>query len=291
MELPDLLDQSFLLYRENIGCFFGVVLVINAVVFGLERFLDVDGANRDLASHLTIGPSGLPSVDFGPGAGGPAAVIWFFFLARFILTQLSMAALTHAVSRRFLDEPASVLDSYRAVLRRFHVLIVTGMLAGVLYSFGCAMFCLPGMMLMAAFVFAPLVVVLETAGPVSALRRSFVLTVRRSTGRLFHHNFFKISMILTMFTLVSLAAYGLASTPRLVLYGWYHWSGLRPEMMVEGAAERLLRTVEYLGISAVEPLGMTALVLLYYDIRMRTEGFDLERLLASLKRSGPATSP
>ncbi len=278
MDLGDLLDHAFRLYRENLGCFFGVVLLVNLAVFALENGMEVERANKRLAAGVHMGPDGTPQVDL-QAVVGPAAVIWTFFLVRFVLIQLSMAALTFAASRRFLGEPAGIFDSYRAVLPRFPVLLLTGLLAGLCYSVGCAMLCMPGLMLMAAFVFAPLVVVLERSGPVRALRRSFELTVLRSAGRGLRHNFFKISMILTLFTLVTLAAYSLASTPRMMLYGYYHWVGLRPDLVVSDATERLLRTVEYLGISAAEPLGMTALVLLYYDIRMRAEGFDLERIL------------
>lgn len=286
MELGDLLDTGFRLYRENLGCFFGVVLIVNFAVFTGENLLDIEAKNRALAAAVAAAPEGLAHID-AAAVLPPFLALWGFFLTRFCLTQLSMAALTLAVSHRFLGEPAGILPSYAGAVPRFPRLLLTGLLAGICYSAGCVFFCLPGLLLMAAFVFAPLVVVLENGGPIESLRRSFVLTVRRSAGRGVRHNFFKISLILTLFTLVSLAAYALASVPRAAVYLYYHLQGLRPDLAMPAGWEKLLRSIEYLGISAAEPLGMTALVLLYYDIRMRTEGFDLERLIAAVRKGPP----
>lgn len=291
MDLGDLLDEAVVLYRENAACFYGIVLLINLVIFAIENALDMEAQNRALFAALAgVTPSTLRDTDLR-ALSRPALAIWCFFLLRFLLTQLSMAALTVAASRRFLGESAGILSSYAAALPRFPVLLGTGMLAGLIYTAACGALVVPGMILMAAFAFAPLVVVLEHGRPAQSLKRSLTLTLLRPGARRFRHPLFKISMILTIFTLVSLAAYALAGTPRGLIYGWYYAQGMRADLVLPIAVEKTLRVIEYLGITAAEPLGMTALVLLYYDQRMRTEGFDLERLAQGLRPAGKGAGP
>lgn len=115
----------------------------------------------------------------------------------------------------------------------------------------------------AALLAAVPIVVLEGQGPIAALRRSILLT-KELRGH-----------VLRVVGLVYVIYLGLYYSIFLLLHA-------------AGAAAVLQHVANLVTIVALYPFVQTPVVALYYDLRIRKEGYDVELMVAAL---GPAATP
>ena len=113
------------------------------------------------------------------------------------------------------------------------------------------------------WLFAAPIVILERLGPVAALRRSWRL-VRGSTGRVFG-----ITVLVGLIT-------GILSTAVSALLSVATQFGDDTLRLILNQLTTLLADVVIL------PISLIVIVLLYYDLRIRREAFDIEMLAANL---------
>jgi len=176
-----------------------------------------------------------------------------------IFNVLSEGALALAVSRRYLGQTISIEQAYAAIgMATFTTLVVVSILYGLAVVVGLVFLLVPGIYLGVRFLFVSQAVVIERASVGEAFRRSTAL-VRGSWWRVF-------AIGIVLYILVGI----------LTILG----SGLAQAVThLGGSGDRALGTV----ISAVvrilvTPIQLVALTLLYYDLRIRKEGFDIEHL-------------
>lgn len=156
------------------------------------------------------------------------------------------------------------------------IVIIAVIVSGVYLSAIVAVF-IPVGILLARWVAAPTAVVLEKLGPVASLSRSWQLT-RNNLWRAFGY-----LALLTIFNFIVLGL-PVSVLQWLLLFAmtsqWYAWlSGL-------------LIGVGYLFNVLWYPFLVLALVLLYFDLRVRNEGLDLEMRVRALEESTrPGTLP
>ncbi|HET9481703.1 MAG TPA: hypothetical protein VFP98_08105, partial [Candidatus Polarisedimenticolia bacterium] len=246
-------------------------------------------------------------------AGGSIILLLFF---SYIVYTLAGAATTVAVSRLNLGRPVTVAESYAPAGRRFWALmgllillalifigamvpafiaalalafigtalaagggggtaaigIIMGMMIAalalvlVLWLMGCVGVSLPALML-------------EGLGPARAISRSFSLTAG--------HRFRVILIYILMWILGIVAA--LIFQGPFLLAGYFLAEGDVPPLWTQVAG-----TVSGgIGQALTGPLVMIGLVLLYYDVRIRKEAFDLRVMLQALEGPGgqPAATP
>jgi membrane-anchored glycerophosphoryl diester phosphodiesterase (GDPDase) len=113
------------------------------------------------------------------------------------------------------------------------------------------------------WLFAAPTVILEQLGPVAALRRSWRL-VRGSTGRVFG-----ITLLVGLITGILSGAVG-ALLSVVTQFG-------------DDNVHLVLNQLATLIVSVlIQPISFIVVVLLYYDLRIRREAFDIEMLAASL---------
>ena len=192
---------------------------------------------------------------------GEAGLFWGIFLSFFVV-NIVMAATTQAVSERYLGQEATILGSYRAVTRRLFSFLITMFVANLMVGIGLALLIIPGVIIYCWYAFIPIVFMLEGKSWTAARNRSKILSV---------NEYWRI--ILLWFV-------GFAIT-RIVAFGF---EGLWVMIFKEANGPLIGIT---LGIVAAltTPIQVILLVLLYYDIRIKKEGFDIEILTAELELS------
>lgn len=267
LNLADLLDQAVSLYRRNFAVFAGITAVVYIPV-GIVQ-MSVGYLSGSLRQGMPQHAGQLPWTQMG-GLG----IAWLgLLLVSLLAIPLGQGALAIAVSRRYLGEPVTVADAYQAVGNRWGPLILTVLVLGLAAFAGVLLCVIPGIYLGILWVFASPVVVLEGAtGPVEAAKRSGQLV-----GDQWWHCFATYMVLSLLVYAISQAIIVPVSLAAIV--------GL---MKSDPALAQAINQ----GLSAaasilVQPVLTVGLVLLYYDMRVRREGFDLELLAQALGTTLP----
>jgi len=289
----ELLDGAFTLYRRNFLLLVAIAAMVQ-VPFALLQLLlfevsgvgDRVGSIRDLISSgaaqggLTPDQSSQLATDLGTAVAFYGLV---FVLQYLVVYPLSLAATTSAVSARYLDQPASVGSSYRAALSRWRSIIalvltlllvvaggvaVSGLLALLtgsvaLFDVGVVAALVAYVVLLVRTAVGPQSIVLERLGGVAGIRRSWQLT----TGSAWRT--FGIVLLLGVIQLVA------ANVIVLPLDAAIARSDPATQLLVSQVGSAVTAVF-------VAPITLVTLTLLYYDLRIRREGFDIEMLAASL---------
>jgi len=286
MNLADLLDAVVRLYRHNFGTLVRIAAVVH-IPLGL----------------LQIAGSALAAGGFDPEAptldiptligGGGLALYWILF---FLTMPIVQGAMAKSVAQSHLGEETSVSGAYRFALRRWFSLLLATILQGLAQVGAMLIPLVPAAVLIGQAIvvaggdmpdvgapaiilgvggflvgmaiwtvvliklfFGPLTVVLEDQGPVQSLSRSWSLT---------NGHFVRVG--LTMFIVIILTV---VLTYAVVLPAQIGALALQPTspalaQAVSGATVMIAQLL-------LQPVQIVATVLLYYDLRMRKEGFDL----------------
>jgi len=265
----ELLDVSFGLFRRLFRTLVTIQLVCMALPFLINVY--VAGTGQQVSAATLLGA-----------------------LVGFVLSALASAATAVAISGSYLDRPVNASEALRRAVPRLGPLLIVSLLVGllvvlssipffvlfagagftlarngaavsglVIFSMlvGLVSLVLPLMVAAGVAVSTPVVVLEEQVGAVEALSRAWFLTRGyrlRIAGLLF------VCLILIMIPYLALLAVGSA--------------------LAGGAAQPVwIAVVALLGRLLLTPILYCLLTLLYYDLRVRKEGFDLEMLAASLQ--------
>lgn len=260
MGLGELLDTTFALCRANFPLFAGIVALLiipeTIVSFGLQSRLTT-------ASIFSVGTSGSPNINVARLAGLERTVVISSFVA-LIFNSLITGALAQAISARYLGRPITIGQAFASVgIATFAALALASILEGILLIVGFVFFVFPAIYLYIRFQFISQAIVLERHPILGAFSRS---------GELVSGSWWRVAgYVLVIYVLLAVlqsAFGGLAA-------GSFAFSG--------GQSGRIIATVmsAVIGI-LVKPFQLGALTLLYYDLRIRKEGFDLEHLARHL---------
>jgi hypothetical protein len=183
-----------------------------------------------------------------------------------ITFTIGSAAIAKLGAAVYLGERADLETTVQSVVPKVWAILLAGFLKSVLYAIGFMAFFVGAIYVAARFFAVTSVIVLEDAGVGEAFSRSSQL----SLGRKRH--------IVNTLLLVGII-YGLLSICAGVVAG------------LTGSAVLAIALTTVFQIVAYPVVGLTAM-LLYYDCRIRGEGFDIERMAASMdRRPGPDPSP
>lgn len=188
---------------------------------------------------------------------------------------LVVGALTKAVSDRYLGQAASVGVSYAYVARRLLPFVGTMIVSYVFVMLGVLLLFVGAIVFGFWIAFITEVFILEDKRYFAAIWRSKFLI-----GKGVWAEVLGLGIIVGILTMLIQAAAGLAlGAPFLFLTG--------EEAEVYWLAQGLISGLVQ---SLVAPIGLVASILLYYDSRIRKEGFDLE-VLAREMGLEPAAVP
>jgi len=314
MNIGDILDTTFRVYRRNFLLFIGITALLTIPMFLLNTLINFafDGVLADYMSFLNSMMFGGVATDalneFLSGDVVPFVVVSFLvgILQIVVLQPVMIGALTQAVGRRYQqDEPISVSGAYNLGVGRMAALIGATLVIALIFLvvfgllFGCfigiivamsagagqnesgsiflavfMVFGIIGMFLLTLLItaffivrlmFFPQMVVLEEHGPLDALSRSWQL-VRGSFWRV-------LGTVILVYLLVQI----LLVIPSLISGGII--GIVFPDPIQDFAIQQSLSTlVTYIAQILFLPISIIAYTLLYYDLRVRKEGYDLQLL-------------
>ncbi|HUV05540.1 MAG TPA: hypothetical protein VMX94_10590 [Armatimonadota bacterium] len=182
------------------------------------------------------------------------------------LSLTATAAGTWAVSQTYIGKPTTILGSYQAIIRRMLPFAGTMIVASLIIWAGFLLLVIPGIIFSFWYAFISEVFVIEGKASSEARRRSRQLAAGQ-WGRIF---------LLTLIAgLLAAIVSGILTWPVQMLFLARHE---QPTGALYGLASGLAYTL-------ATPIQIIALVLLYYDVRVRKEGFDIEMLAQSMGES------
>jgi len=193
----------------------------------------------------------------------------------FLTALLATAACTEVVSSEYLGGEITWRESLRRAWRRFASLVVANLLILLVAGLGLLACLVPGVWLWVAFsVAVPAILIEGIRGPAS-LRRSFRLV----RGRWWP--VFAILLVGQLLVLVVQSFVTLPLVPILFLTGG------------DNAVVGFLVTAASTVVSTIvtQPFIAAVTVIIYYDLRVRKEGFDLALMAAQLDAPPVAVAP
>jgi len=271
--LGDIFDEGFDLYKRN----FVFLLLVTAITV-----VPLDIVIAWILPHLLLplyDQLGITRTDQGLKWLVTLVIKLVFFLPVY---ALAVAPLVSAAAARYLDTEASIWAVYRQFGRRLPSLLLTTFLGGLALAFGFVCCVIPWLALASQFLFALHASVVENQGPGKALSRSSKLGGGYG-GRAFSC-LFLLGLILWIISLgLNLPlAYVFDSllniTPAAnMLYG----SGV-PGAGQDAEQEAVALLSGGLAHLLLIPFAACVVTVLYFDMRIRKEGFDIELLAQEL---------
>ena len=284
--VAELLDATIRLYRKNFWTFVAIVAVVHVPLLVINGALSVP-MSLAVQEMQTFNPYTFDPETFDPETFDPERRPSLFppSFGRYLLwagiqllvsaslglvaTALMTGALAWAVSERHLERPVTVGRAYRAVLRRWKPLLGATLLTLGIYLVLYIVLVVPCIgqivgipALIFTYVclrFVPQAVLLEEQRAGDSLRRSWFLA---------KPHFWRVAGIIALLFLLGLLI--TAGPSYIVNFG-----------IVAANIPLVLRTLITTVIGALLgllylPIRLTGETVLYYDLRVRAEGLDLE---------------
>ena len=256
--IGEILDSAVVLYRARFTKLARVAAFIVVPVQVLSALVLLS-AQPD---HYTIGFTGTvsPQYDASSFAVRFAAVI-VIALVTVLSTALIVAVCTRIVADAYIDRTADARAAVRAVRPRAFAVIGTSLLVLVSEALGLA-FCFVGVVVpFTIFAVAIPVLILEGVGVSAAIGRSVTLT----RGHVLH----VLGLVLTAQLLASILNIAFAEGVSLVLRAGGGTVAVVIGQSIASAIASVLTT----------PFIATATVVLYFDLRIRDEAYDVQLLI------------
>ena len=270
MDLGEILDRTFRLYRAYFMTFFLIMLTVQAV-----SFIGTLAWQVQFVPMQTVrgGPAHVPGIGF-------FVALFLSLIVSFLATQVGIGTLTTAVSAIYLGEPIGIREALRRVRPILGRLLGTSLLTSLIVVLGFGACLAPGVYFLLSYLLVSQVVVIEGLGPKAALKRSRELMRIKTDKGFFRNNVMKASVILIIVLVLAAAAGAIVSLPFGIAQVLMHDRSHPPSLL--GPMQLLQQTLTMIIQAGVAPIGTIAMILFYYDIRIRKEGFDLQVLATAL---------
>jgi hypothetical protein len=260
LSVGETLDAGFRLFRERFGTLLVCVLVPMVPLTILSTIL-IASVSPDVFDPNAPALTEDEANDF-------LAAVLILVLLYGIAATLAIAACFKVISSAYLGEHETAASSLRHGLKRAVPLILTyiviGIPTGLLGIFW--IFIIPGLLsiwLTVKWSMAYPAVIAEQAGPFKAMGRSWTLT-RKNWWRTFGTLFV---LFLIAFVIYLAIGFGLTSAVAAVA-----------DTIGSFAYATVNTLLSLIALAIVFPLVAAIVTVLYYDLRVRSEGFDLELL-------------
>jgi hypothetical protein len=291
MTLGEVLDRTFKLYRNNFWVFAGIIALPYLLILLVEVASAAFGGGGSKPAQGV--PQISPSLIAGALAGGSVVAILYAIMA-----GAAHAATVFAVSDLYLAREATVRGSFSRVgTKVFRVLLVfflIGLVIGgsvvviaiagaimkspAIFFIGFLIFIVPCLIFLCRASVAIPVAMLEDLGAVRSLERSIQLT-KGHAGQIF--------LIFLLVGCLSYVALLIFQVPFLALTAASAAAHQAPSFGVQ--------VLQYLSAFVsqvlIGPIATIALSLMYYNLRVRKEAFDIQHLMASLGPSASSNAP
>jgi ABC-type sugar transport system permease subunit len=263
MSFGDLLDGAFRLLKANLS----TIVLISALFFVpldlISAFLTRDLLGGRSFLDLLNDPS-LLDQQANVGFSTPELVVTgVTSLLGLVVTPLVGGAITRVVAASYLGNTLSAGEAIRTTGRRVWALLGATICVHLAEGIGLLLCILPSLVAMAFFVCTTPAVMLEGLGPIKGMRRSFALVRPRFWPVL---GIAVVSGLMTSF-LTNILGFPFAVAGELI---GLHWGFI------------LLAIGNILPALVASPFVAIVATLVYFDGRIRHEGFDLQMIAGSL---------
>lgn len=288
MKLAELLDQAIRLYRRNFLEFIGIVAIpyIPLIVIGAVS----SALSTSSLQGITSGSS--PDSVFSSGTYwlGLAGSLAVGVLHLFLIQGLATAALTRAIADSYVGQPIGILSSYRrlgaSAARLVGALLWLGLI-GIVALVWLMVPCVGwvsglGLFVFLVWVVLPLVapiVVLENHGAIASVRRAWDLSRSRFWWLI------GFSFVLYLFSALVISGPTTLIGSALRYLTIPSSNPLGQQMVLATVVQTLVSMIAGL---LYLPLQLSAITVVYFDLRVRSEGLDLALQAAPPAGSTPA---
>ena len=257
MTIGALLDRAFRLYADNFALLLGITAVAYVPLYSLMLLI-----------------SSSISGDMGFGAGQLWAIVsqvLFIIFWASIALPISVGAATYAISERYMGHEVTASHALTRALKQIWTMSVAQVSAGLRITIGFILLIVPGILWSLSYMLIVPAIMVEglKAGP--SLKRSWDL-VKGHRGKVF-------AVMLVINLLVILTSLGIGNLAKMFLH------------LDSSGGNIFGNAIDNLVSVLLTPLGIVADILLYYDLRIRKEGFDLEMLSRSFGAASSAPAP
>jgi hypothetical protein len=264
LRVGEILDASIKLYARNARTLIGAaaVAVIPLQLITAVVMMSVYSSGQDIPAGFSGAFRTVPAADANARAGATGIAT----LVGVLMIAFVSAVCVQAVSSAYLDHPLSSRESIRFGIRRFLPLLAMLIVSYIGLVIAFILLVIPGIWLYAAWGVATPVLMIEHLGPFGALRRSARLVKGRwwaTAGVLLFS--FLMTTVLTSIVSGVLTAIALTSSNPSVSFAVLI-------SLLSGVVSGLI----------VQPFQATVTTVLYYDLRVRHEGYDLQLMAEQL---------
>ena len=251
MTVAEIISWSLRYYRENFLKL--IVLSVPGFAVWLTVFLFV----------IRYDPIGAPAEPFQETGAHELYMALSLFVFLF-LSEVVTAVGTVAISGHFVESEIDVGKACMRVLDVGFPLLGTLTLSTVVITIGLRLFLIPGIIAYVWFCMAPPVVMIEGEGGLGALKRS-----RAVAKDYFNKTFLLVVPVSIIEILLALSVLFLPNLFSNLFFLYYLF----------------FSTVFTILLILTAPLKIVATTMLYYDLRNRKEGYDLQSLADELAAS------
>jgi hypothetical protein len=265
MTLGEVLDRTFTLYRENFFLFAGIMALpyLLVLVFRFGALLLTRSA-----THLTATSDAphLPSAGMIGGAilGGMGGLIVFL-----LVVGIAQAATVSAVSKLYLGHETSIGEAFSGAKGSILIVVAIMIMTGLATIVGCIFLIIPGVYIACRLAVSVPVAIVEKESPVASMERSMELT-KGFAGQVF------LLFLLTF--VVSWIVGALIQAPIM----FFTFKAVLAKQQPSVGIMAYSYFAEFISQVLVGPIGTISAGLMYYNLRVRKEGFDIQHLMNSL---------
>jgi len=266
--IGEIFDVAIKIYRSRFRVLVTSVAVVLAPVFALSALIRISfPASDDLLEETQPGATPQFDVDaLWPFLAGTLLIVILAYLA----SQLATGACFKAISGAYLDEEADWRQSLRFARSKLGSLLWLSLLTALLGFIGLLLCVAPGIYLWVGWSVAAPVLLLDDLPGLKAMSRSRELVKGR---------WWSVAAVLLLVAILT----GIVQAVFIGIFaGLVSVSGNEVALAIGDAIGQTASGV------LITPLSAAVITVLYFDLRVRKEGFDLE-LLSRRMGVDPAT--
>jgi hypothetical protein len=271
LTLGEILDRMFSIYRKNFLLLVGIAGIPYAFLIVIGSFIG------GIFAVTNRTDPGVARIGIAPAAGViivGVVMVGLIFLLGVIVASLGTYAAAWDIQ---VGRKPGIRRAYRVAWSHLGAAILAGILSFLAMAAGLFLLVIPGIIVCLALSLIYPVIVAEDSGGFDALSRSWELTKGYR---------WKIFVAGLVYFAVSIAiTYGI-QIPVILVSAFVFPQDSAPIWFTIISA-----FASILGSVLPAPLLAIASCLIYYDARVRKEGFDLQRLLDELPPEGAAPAP
>lgn len=269
----EVLDAGIKIYVRNAKTLMGLaaVVVVPLQILSAIVLLSTLSSGSDVPTGTTFSTQSTTTTDRTAVLG---AYLTLFVIQLFV-SALVTGASVKAVSDAYLDQPTGIAISLRYALRRLPALVWMQILKVLGLIIGFVLLIIPGIWLYGAWSVSVPALLIDRVGPWRSLGRSRRLVRKRwwPTAGVVLVTTIMVSIVSGIVEALLAAIASLPSQPSLPLAVLIN--------TLAGAFSAIVAT----------PFTSAVVTVLYYDLRVRREGYDLHLLADQLGLPPPADAP